>query len=174
MTMTPEQLKPFCGTEELISYLKTPYTRGDYTYATNAHIMVRVPRMDGFDIDCDAADQRLVNTANSSEKLFSEYFSATDLRPMVYGNLPSLVEKTCKECGTVHLVPEKSESSISVSIGEAFFCLKYVRLMQTLLSVCVQRKPDPEKPMSFTFDGGEGLLMPLRSKENSNHLEITI
>ena len=172
--MTPEQLKPFCGTEEFRPYLKTPYSLGDYTYATNANIIVRLPRMDGFSVDFDTADPRLVNAADGSEKLFSEDFSAADLRPLTYGTLPPLGEKTCGECGTVHLAPDVSEYFVSVSLGAVFFSLKYIRLMQTLPSVCVPANPVPAKPMSFTFEGGEGLLIPLTMKSGSNHLDIEL
>jgi len=38
-----EMMNKFCGLGERIS---DPFTEGDYTYATNGHIIVRVPKMD--------------------------------------------------------------------------------------------------------------------------------
>ena len=37
-------LKPFCSTEEYRSYLCQPFSLGDWTYASNGHIGIRVPR----------------------------------------------------------------------------------------------------------------------------------
>lgn len=31
-------------------YMRAPFTRGDWTYATNGHIAVRVPKIDGMEI----------------------------------------------------------------------------------------------------------------------------
>lgn len=42
--MAEIDLSHFCYTEDDRSYLKQPWSRGDFTYATNGHIMVRVPR----------------------------------------------------------------------------------------------------------------------------------
>lgn len=38
-------LKQFCGTNTWRPYLNEPFSRGEYTYATDSAIIVRVPRV---------------------------------------------------------------------------------------------------------------------------------
>jgi hypothetical protein len=37
-------LKPYCLTEKFRPYLAAPFSIGEFTYATNGHVLVRVPR----------------------------------------------------------------------------------------------------------------------------------
>jgi len=46
MTKTID-LIAFCGKNDIRSYLNAPATIGDYTYASNGHLMVRVPKLQG-------------------------------------------------------------------------------------------------------------------------------
>ncbi len=39
-------LKPFCGDNDIRYYLNEPFSEGEFTYATNGHILIRVPRRD--------------------------------------------------------------------------------------------------------------------------------
>ena len=38
-------LMKFCGKEDPREWLNAPFSLGDYTYATNGHLIVRVPRV---------------------------------------------------------------------------------------------------------------------------------
>ena len=53
MTITRETLLKFCLHDESTArpYLCVPNTVGEYTYATNGDILVRVPRIEGCDPD---------------------------------------------------------------------------------------------------------------------------
>lgn len=53
--MTLDELKRFCGDKDEIRwYLREPWTRDGYSWATNGHIAVRVPAIDGLQ-DCEKA-----------------------------------------------------------------------------------------------------------------------
>src|SRR3990167_7705159 len=42
-------LQQFCSKDKERPHLMTPFTIGDFSYATNGHIIVRVRRLDGID-----------------------------------------------------------------------------------------------------------------------------
>ena len=45
-----ELLKKFVSQDDPRKYMRSPFTRGEWTYATNGHIAVRVPKIDGVEI----------------------------------------------------------------------------------------------------------------------------
>lgn len=47
-------IRKFCGAERHRSYLSQPYSIGDYTYATNGHVAIRVNRIVGVDENLEA------------------------------------------------------------------------------------------------------------------------
>lgn len=173
-------LKKFCGSEESRPYLSTPFTIGDWSYATNGHICVRVPRIE----DVPAATEEKL-TANVP-KLFA------DIPEDGYVPLPAVVIEAdphddCEECdgrGNVHDCPSCQcvcsacdgtgtpviGHNTSVQIGEAIFSGRYIAQIQTMPGV---RITAPIKDVGshlelkacfFKFDGGEGALMPRRNK----------
>lgn len=165
-------LKKFCGTEETRPYLHNPFSRGDFTYATNGRIMVRVPRQDGVP-DVEMPDGRKLDV----EKPFHEAGPRPESMMPLHLKLPETTTEECEECegrGFEHDCPDcecpctecdgsgQAEKDISVSIRGAIFDAKYIRLIQSLPNARFVVVPSPEGPTWFAFDGGEGLLMPMR------------
>lgn len=74
-------LSHFCYTEDDRHNLKRPWSRGDFSYATNGHIMVRVPRRQDLAVNDAAPDV---------EGRILSKLSFDDLRPITIPRLPPL------------------------------------------------------------------------------------
>jgi hypothetical protein len=168
-------LQPFCSTDPTREYIAQPYSQDDYTYATNGHICVRVPRRE------DVPE----NPKTPQTAKFFRDESAVSWRPLRKVELPESVKRQCYACegrGTKHDCPdctcycEKCDSSgtvvvlASICIGDGLFNIHYVRLLAALPGILVPEQIGPEKSghpgarMPFKFDGGEGLLFGLNGK----------
>ena len=131
-------LKPFCSREVGREYLRQPFSFGEWTYATNGYVMVRVPRRD--DVPENDKVPKLAT--------FEDY-PAFDMRPLPIFDLPvgrGTIEKAC-----------------SVGLAGVPFAKEYIVLLRSLPNVTIPKQPHTANPMPFTFDGGQGLLMPRRS-----------
>lgn len=198
--MTPEELKKFCADrDDLIYYIQEPFSHGDYTYATNGHIMVRIPRieMEETERSRDAA----VKLVGKAEKMFSDWSQAAEFLPIPAVELPPM--STCKDCGGTGKNAEcpkcdgtkevefsnayhdyeftcktcngrgriegpcencdgtgKIETFASTEVGNAKFQNKYLFMIAALPDSKIA--PDGDGVAYFTFEGGDGVLMPTR------------
>lgn len=82
--MNIEDLQKYCADDTSRTEITKPFTRGEYTYATNGHILIRVPRL-----------PEVTNTSSVDIGRLSfngeVYFPIPDVDPPKY--IP------CKECG---------------------------------------------------------------------------
>lgn len=173
-------LQAFCGDGGIDFRIGSPFSKGDWTYATNGHIIIRVPLVAGLRED-----------GTNAEKIFED--ATKGVRPslnFVVPELPPLTEAQavkCSECdgtGSAHDCPScdcscddccgtglidgaPPDKLVSVQVGGVPFACDYIRLISTLPSVQIT-KPIKEKPWWFAFDGGEGILMPLRVARETN------
>lgn len=159
-------LKPFCSTKEHVLEIREPFPRGDFTYATNGHIMVRIPRR---------PEDAEVERAPHAEKLFDKA-PLLALAPFPEINLPAAKIEDCVECdgGTEspHSCPDCScecpkcegdgqvEVMTTIELNGAIFNTKYLRLIQALPGVLFPVAAPKAEGVRFTFDGGEGMVMP--------------
>lgn len=163
-------LQQFCGKEETRPYLLKPFSVGDFTYATNGHIMVRVTRRDDaaeqtkeWDWNAPLAGLQGASFAKPEFKLPPEpeeadECSACDGRGTEH-DCPDC-ECPCVECdGTGKDIPERG---ISTEFCGANFAMRYIRQVLSLPNVELASITS-DAPMVFRFDGGVGALMPLRS-----------
>jgi hypothetical protein len=179
-------LQQFCSTEKYRPYLHAPSSLGNFTYATNGHIIIRVKRLSNVPENSSFPD---------TERLFAANYRDSEFRPMVSGTLPPLIideAETCDACdgtGFQHRCPDcqcecsgcggagkvrtTSDNDTSVSINGAVFDIRYVRMLQSLPGTLIESLPRKEEAMSFRFDGGEGMLMPMRST-HAKHLDIEL
>lgn len=169
--MDREELQGFCAdanTEPYRDYIHTPFSRGDFTYATDGRIMVRVARV--------AAITRDAKEIKTLEKPL-EGADAITYRRLPAADLPGAQKESCTKCdgrGKEHDCPdcecicEACNGSgllwekASVSIGGVPFALKYVNRMLTLPEVEIAASNEDGKPLLFRFRGGIGSVMPLR------------
>lgn len=161
-------LKPFCSTKEHVREIREPFPRGEFVYATNGHIMVRVPRQ---------GDMAEVERAPHAEKLFDKT-PLLPLSPFPVLTIPPAKKVECANCGggteSIHDCPDcncvcticggagEVEVQTTCEVNGAIFDTKYVRLIQTLPGVLFPTSPAKLEGNRFTFEGGEGMLMPCR------------
>jgi hypothetical protein len=163
-------LHQFCSKDAYRPQMQKPFNRGGYTWATNGAILVRA-----------ALDPQFFPLGESKLDVESAFkmFSPTDLRaPIASAVLPAPGLVKCTECGgdgRQNACPTctcacfecsgtgREEAKVSIRVSGALFDLKYIAQIVGLPGIKFQnRMPDNQAPMSFTFDGGCGLLMPLR------------
>jgi hypothetical protein len=162
-------LKQFCSTEESRPYLHNPFSRGEYTFATNGHVLVRVPRLEGI------AEQE----KPAAEKTFSDSYRDGPRGSLIADiSLPEKKQTECETCdgrGTEHDCPDCNcrcdlcegkgvidvTTRLYVQIGETYFDGKYISQLMKLPGMRFEAQPAPKRPASFTFDGGDGVLMPV-------------
>lgn len=172
-------LQPFCGADAARPYLMKPFSQGDFSFATNGHIMVRVARQEGVDPPGKDFDAN-APLAGVEQAAFAP--------PPAYTLPPLQTDLTeCQKCdgsGHAHECPdcecpcercdgtgrENPERHVSTRVGTAIYAMRYVRKMLALPDVEIAQ-PDPKAPLLFRFRDGVGALMPRRC-EDSKHVEI--
>jgi len=145
-----------------------PWSAGQYTYATNGHIMVRVPRLED-------APERKDAPKGLGKKTLDEAINVT---PKKFFPIPSVSPKyqECPDCGGTGMVKPygkkikcdecngegKYPLHASIEIGGVNFSDVYLSWIAELPGAEIGPL-GPEDPARFRFTGGDGLLMPRRS-----------
>ena len=139
--------------------LSRPWSRGDFTFASNGHVMIRMPPQAGVKSNAAAPDPSAI--------LDSLDFSGCDrsmprLPPLRFVWVPDeptdVTDETTDNSGALELWRE------TATIRGAIFDLRYLHLLTYLPDLRLGRGRDPLKPLPFTFSGGGlGGLMPCRS-----------
>jgi hypothetical protein len=127
-------LSPFCADP-----YPHPFTQGDYTYATNLHVLVRVPKRDGYEIDLEAPMWELGRALARAD--------VATFRPITVNERMHFIDKD----KTLH----------TCRLGVAWFNVKYVDKIGALPNIEIANTGQLE-PMPFRFTGGVGLLMPMK------------
>lgn len=176
-------LQDFCGDENSSFRLATPFSKGEWSYATNGHILIRVPLIAGLREDGPNADKMFeVNCKNIAPPSIT---FAVELPPL------ETQSEECSECdgtGNPHDCPAceckcdecdgrgswdvSSDKGVSVAIGGVPFGCGLIRLLMTLPALRIA-PPQQKKALYFAFDGGDGLLMPL-TKPHETNIAITL
>src|SRR5689334_6461837 len=97
--MTPEGLRQFCSTDPFRPDIQTPWSRGEHTYATNGHIIIRVPIMP------NVAEREV---APNAETIFRLTALQTDLRSLRRIEFSEITKEVCPYCdgrGSEHDCP---------------------------------------------------------------------
>jgi hypothetical protein len=172
-------MQSFCGDLDLVprsmGKIAAPWSQGDWTYATNGHVMVRVARR----ADVPAVEGLPNNAAEifaMGEPPVLTPFGGLDLPPAAMCGEGVACEEGTAVCDTCR----------SLTLRGGLFDLTYVRLIAGLPALQLERRaPDlgaeipafkgqPQLALRFAFGGdepGEGLLMPLRSRSR-HHLDL--
>ena len=171
MTDRTINLEIFCHPDR--PELVRPFSIDTWTYATNGHVLVRVPRRD------DVAENE---TAPNVARMFPDDAPKARYKPAPKFEIPRGLTarrnvsvaaapgkrtitgvQTVSACATAATARERLPKLVTVKIGRASFNSKYVSWLQQLPNLELDRVPRGFKPMRFRFDGGEGLLMPCRA-----------
>lgn len=168
--MKAEDLKRYCAASGSTRVnIEAPWSTGGHTYATNGHLIVRIPRLADVPENPNAPDiGKLFPYANPTE-----WFALADIV------LPKTKKADCPECnGDGNFRHEdcpdceghkcdncegagKIHKMISHKIGLCLFDLKYLLLLKDLPNCKIGPGGELE-PAPFQFGGGDGLLMPRR------------
>lgn len=168
-------LLAFCGDRERC--LDLPFSRGQWSYATDARIAIRIPRQPFIPEDPLTAEgiEKLPFIENGS--LPTEYIDIPELPARRFEPCPECREmsggkpsRNCSECGGLGRV----DARIPVALLGRAFDAYYLREMKIFLQgVKIAREPSETGPLRFEFRlpgevlnrGGRGLLMPLRGED---------
>jgi hypothetical protein len=180
MTITASDLQPFCLTKDREPHkhydFGRPWSSGEYTFATNGWVMVRIPRL----ADVDERDG--APTHDQIGQIWNSAPTQKQFRPLPARlKLPADDQPETEQCwhchGTGHLhpcpdckcectycngtgtVPNRGEP---IRIFGTFFDARLVKTLSRLPELRFSAKPPKDGPACFTFSGGEGLVMPLR------------
>lgn len=162
-------LQKFCSEDETREPLMKPWRDGDFTYASDGRVIIKVPAEPGDVV------QPKTPTPEKVAIIFS-WFNGPGLEWQKLPTLPVLETQGCGvchgdgehecDCGCVHKCGNcdgvgKIPIDAHLDIGPARFNCYYLRLIADLpgLEIAVRGELDP---MMLRFDGGVGVLMPMR------------
>lgn len=163
--MAEIDLQPFCSTDPFRPGINHPFSRGDWTYATDGIVLVRVPRRE---------DVEEFPGAPHAERVIDGIPLLAAMKPLPAFVFPEPDKEICRKCdgrGSVHDCPDcNCECSrcrgsgsaplvVTGAIGGTSYDARYLKLIAGLPQTRVPVSPPPRRdPMRFTFEGGEGLL----------------
>lgn len=149
--MTRSDLQCFCVSEDdPRDCVHEPWSRGEFTYATNWHIIVRAPRLADVDENPKAPD---------TEKLFKEAVVAEWLPVPACAmpddiDCPSCRGACCDDCDW----RGKVENLDGMDVGNANFQQRYLAMIQGW-----EIAPHGPNPAWIRHCDADGLLMPKRT-----------
>lgn len=186
--LNPQELIPFCSTDETRPSLRQPYTRGGYTYATDGRIAVRVPAIDGIPDRVPAIDGIPdVERAPDCEGVFRTLTPTDAPWQPIPTDLPELPDgHECPECNGRAEVRwsyrdkdgDKHERSFECPVcdgdgviegrpvpmpwqGLTLDARRVAKFAALPGPVEFQAPSDPYEPVRVRFNGGIGLFMPM-------------
>ena len=159
--MNAADLQAFCADAGDIRYfLRKPWSRGEFTYATNGHILLRVARLP------DVPDE---TKAPDAEALFLKTIPGAEWIPVPAAVMPPMID--CDECNGTGVYTERGETYkedcewcnhtgkvkqlIGVEVGDTFFdqgCLSMIQGWEI--------SPNGQKAAWIRRGDVVGLLMP--------------
>jgi len=151
-------LTPFYNANDCRSEIAAPFSDAEYTYATNGHILIRVP------LRGEIPESKF---APRADKLFAEHAIhaiGEDRQWLPIPDLPDAIMTPCDNCehGCSECTNGFVEVIKSVDIGGIPFQRKYLALIKMLPGCTIS--PNEKWPAWFRFDGGIGLLMPMQKR----------
>jgi len=169
--ITNEMLLEFCSRDEnRIERIGKPFTHGEWTYATDGRLMIRVEAREEWSENALAPVAESVN-------FFTKYSWFTTEEISVPGDLPTWPEKAwcsdcegsgdanCCECGQRVPCVECSGKGVyrveglPIPLAGAFFDVRFLKKMARLPGLRELSLVDPKPPLLvFTFNGGQGIV----------------
>jgi hypothetical protein len=170
MDNQPINLEMFCDPSR--PELAQPFSIGAWTYASNGHVLVRVPRRD------DVAER----AAPDASRLFPADAPKPRYKPAPKFTIPERFEREekcwrcrgtgkrhgehCPTCQCEDCAQCSGTGKITrletVKIGYALYWAKYIGWLQSLPRLELAKHRGGAEPLQFRFDGGEGLVVPCR------------
>lgn len=166
MNINTIDLKPFCSTDDTRPMLCEPSSQGQFTYATNARIIIEITRRD---------DVPEVYRYPKVDIVMSQFKPDGDWID-VPKDLPSAKQTECEKCeGTGGVVCNfghdhecdyceglGNEVEVAkIKIGDRYFNADYLIKIKDLPNVKINQTGKGKEAMSYKFDGGRGIIMPI-------------
>lgn len=175
MIFTNSILRGFCAGDERRPITCRPWSVGEYSYATNGLIIVRVPRL----VDVPPPDDQKIEKTAAQIDEWLQKLEATTRTPVPRFEVPKGKSWTCDKCegrGTEHDCPDCNcecdeceggtcHQPVMVAWRGTYISRDMWRLIAALPGSQIAASP-PLPPImdhvSFAFDGGVGIVMPMR------------
>ena len=190
-----EILKKFVSQNDPREYMRGPFNRGEWTYATNGHIAVRVPKIDGI---ATLAEKHIPKLEGPFKRTHSDnaFVALPPLPPLEkcrFCNGTGVAYEceecdgdgefehgshtyACKECdgrgqvtysGGIEAACWRCGGSgakriVPIQVGGSHFDLFYLHLINGLPGAKFSPGAGRMDMAMFVFDGGEGILIPLK------------
>jgi len=185
--MNLDQLKTYCSTDIQRKWVTQPFTVGDSTFATDGRILLRVPAIAEVP-EVPEATQGSKGVRALVQDVVNEYKPLPSFEPREKGPCPECdgTGKTgwvecpdcderiyldgqtivCLGCGGLgrRLKRDDVNNLSAVDIGGTWISAKYYEILSKLPGLTIATNKDATGPCHFKFDGGDGLLMPVRAK----------
>jgi len=152
--MKVTDLLPFCSKRERIADIASPWSAGEFTFATNGVVLIRVPRL------AEVLERtRVPETTKAWPRE-----EATEWHPVPDCEVPE--DLLCPECKgskrrTTHCFKCNNEGKMEVSsvimLGPAGFQARYLKPLSALPN-CQVGTFDERGPVWIRFDGGDGVI----------------
>jgi hypothetical protein len=162
--MSGVDLQLFCGDQPARPAIRQPFSQGDFTYATNGHIAVRVPRLAAVPDHPSAPTMERLWVRPAQVKAHAVMAAA----------LPEPTFLKCEECegrGREHTCPDctcvcewcngegREEQTKWVLIVGRAVSTQTARLLSTLPNLRASEITNLDPRLWFEFDGGTGIVM---------------
>ena len=167
ITAAPIDLQPFCGRDAPQAWLERPVSRGNWTWATDGHILVRVPRRPEISENPDAAHV---------EHIWSKG-ACTVWRAPLPCMLPAHRTEDCPRCAGTGRERDcldgtspcgrcdgsgVIEFAAPVAVGAGLIHLRHAHLIVSLPAVEIGWESDACERLRFRCAGAEGIVSALR------------
>jgi len=167
--MMKEKLKVFC--HKINPRISESWTRGDFTFATNGHVLIRIPALDEIAEKPDVVDAMKVIQENPEPK---EWFPVPDVTPPKEpteepcDKCDGKGETECHTCGQDVECPECEGAGkiitdiiiTPIKIGGIWFSNLYLHQIKECFPDAEIGPNEYPKAARLRFAGGDGLLMP--------------
>lgn len=161
--MTIDELKKFSSTDPKRRQLCRPWSHGEHSFASDGRIIVRIPKP----VENAPAEPDITGGARNAPLLFMGVDFETN--PLALPALPELKFTDCDYCGGLEKPCDECESTRKLPLDQPLrvrFNHFNTHLLARIASLPGLRiYPETSRkcsdPLAFTFDGGDGLLMPM-------------
>ena len=160
--MDLETLKKFCGSAFDPIWIQEVFTQGEFTWASDKYILIGVPIIDGIKKQDRPDIAKLYARIPSVPKIF---YPIPDLPELLFETCDSCDgqgkiqdDELCEECGGEGRWPQYQP----IKIGTCLFSDHLLAKIKTHIPGCQIGPTGKDTATYLKFDGGKGLLMPIK------------
>lgn len=169
-------LQQFCaGPDENRPALEQPWREGDYVYASNGKVLLRVLADDFSAVKERTGTPKMGTWDFDGIRGWQEWMTIPAVLPeprtAECGACYGAGEHACEKCGTNHDCGKckgkgTREIAIPVEIGTAKIDAKQLRLLAKLPGILIEKRDDrASEPRTFKCDCGEGFVATFKEEE---------